>query len=116
MTRLAPSSAIVVVLASLVILTAAAGPAPAAEPPVPRAATAVGMRHGGSVALSAAKVDTTYLLGGPDRVDGRFEDAGGAPSWQGWTHRDETYDPEAHWQVSDHQPLAGPYSMWCGTI
>ena len=118
MARLAPSPAMVVVLllASLVILNAAPDTAPAAEPPVPLDAGASGMRHGGSSALAAARVDTSYLLGGPDRLDGRFEDAHGAPTWHGWTHRDETYDPEAHWQVSDHQPLAGPYSMWCGTI
>jgi len=72
--------------------------------------------HGGLGGAAKSEVDTVYILGGPGRWDGKFEDASGQPDWHGWTHRDETFDPTSYWQVSDHLPLAGPYSMWCGTI
>jgi len=63
-----------------------------------------------------AVTDTTLVLGGPDRWDGRFEDAQGQPCWHGWTHADLYGEPgEAHWHVSDHQPIAGQSSLWCGT-
>ena len=65
--------------------------------------------------------DTVCLLGGPDRLDGRFEDHNGVPDWQGWTSRDFTYVPETRWQISDFNAAglnghpAGNLAMWCGT-
>jgi FlgD Ig-like domain len=52
--------------------------------------------------LNKAAVDTFYLLGGPDRLDGKFEDEVGAPNWHGWTHRDLTVSKENHWHVSTY--------------
>ncbi len=63
----------------------------------------------------AAPADTTMVLGGPHRWNGRFENAAGLPHWHGWTHVDlYDPDPQSFWQVSDHLPIAGQYSVWCG--
>jgi hypothetical protein len=63
-----------------------------------------------------ASTDTTLVLGGPDRWDGSFEDATGAPAWHGWTHADlYNPSPQSFWEASDHLPLMGGYSAWCGT-
>ncbi|MBD3219821.1 hypothetical protein GF314_01140, partial [bacterium] len=60
--------------------------------------------------------DTTYVLGGPDRWDGRFEDADGQPAWHGWQHADLYHsDHQNHWTVSDLRPIHGERSLWCGT-
>jgi hypothetical protein len=60
--------------------------------------------------------DTTLVLGGPDRWDGRFETPDGQPAWHGWTHADLYGEAEGEfWHVSDHLPLVGEYSAWCGT-
>lgn len=69
-----------------------------------------------SVSAEQALSDTTMVLGGPDSWDGRFETPDGEPSWHGWTHAD-LYEAnnEVHWHVSDHRPIAGQYSLWCGT-
>jgi len=61
-----------------------------------------------------AGADSVYLLGGPGRYDGRFEDASGQPNWQGWTHEDLTVQ-DCRWQVSTFQAINGQYSAWCGT-
>ncbi len=69
----------------------------------------------GATALTSPP-DTTYVLGGPDRWDGRFEDAAGQPQWHGWNHADMYALPTApRWQVSDLLPIAGERSLWCGT-
>lgn len=71
----------------------------------------------GAIAVAAqnALPDTTYVLGGPDCWDGRFENAAGESDWHGWTHADlYVPDSEPFWHVSDHLPIAGQYSMWCG--
>jgi len=69
-----------------------------------------------SASAEPALSDTTMVLGGPDSWAGRFETAAGEPSWHGWTHADLYEDSaEVHWHVSDHLPLAGQYSFWCGT-
>ncbi|MCK9997463.1 MAG: T9SS type A sorting domain-containing protein [Candidatus Krumholzibacteria bacterium] len=63
-----------------------------------------------------ASTDTTLVLGGPDRWDGSFEDATGSPAWHGWTHADLYHpNPQSFWEASDHLPLMGGYSAWCGT-
>jgi hypothetical protein len=68
------------------------------------------------LAQPISTADTTLVLGGPDRWDGRFETAAGEPAWHGWTHAD-LYGPiqASRWHVSGHQPLSGDFSMWCGT-
>ncbi len=74
--------------------------------------------HRGLVGAARAARDTTYLLGGPDRWDGKFETADGDSAWHGWVH-DAQLDPppEARWNVSDFNvpPGGGQYAMWCGT-
>ncbi len=69
----------------------------------------------GLPAESRAARDTVYLLGGPDRWDGRFEDPDGQPNWHGWTSEDWTVNSDEFWHVSPFQAVSGQYSMWCGT-
>jgi len=69
---------------------------------------------GAVVGSEKADPDTLFLLGGPDRLDGRFEDASGLPAWHGWTHEDATALP-CMWQVSGFQAISGALSAWCGT-
>jgi hypothetical protein len=88
-----------------------------ADNPRPHFSDGVGdLHHGGAVGGKASR-DTTYLLGGPGRIDGSFEDENGNPSWNGWTHSDGTFNPIPRWQVSDfHVPAGGgALAMWCGT-
>ncbi len=74
------------------------------------------IHHGGAVGGKASR-DTTYLLGGPDRLDGSFEDEHGVPTWHGWTHSDGTFEAVERWNVSDfHVPEGGgELAMWLGT-
>jgi hypothetical protein len=60
------------------------------------------MHVGGLVGAMAAARDTTYLLGGPGRLDGRFETIGGQPAWQGWTHADANDSVGDFTQLWDH--------------
>jgi hypothetical protein len=66
--------------------------------------------------LNKADGDTIYLIGGPDRYDGRFEDAYGDPDWHGWVSEDFTTDPVTPWHVSDERVLVGSYSLVCGQL
>lgn len=86
-----------------------------AVPSQPILTTGEGPLHGVPQDMAKAEGDTLYLLGGPDRWDGRFEDAEGNADWHGWTSVDLTYDSVHHWSVSDHLPVNGDLSMWCGT-
>ncbi len=74
-----------------------------------------GMVYGGT-AMAKASRDTTFLLGGPNRFDGRFQDQFGNPSWQGWTHIDNTFSGIQRWNVSNfHVPAGGgTLAIWCG--
>ena len=58
--------------------------------------------------------DTTYLLGGPGRLDGEFEDASGNPDWHGWTHVDRTDVGVQRWHISDFHSPTGTPAIWCG--
>ena len=75
--------------------------------------TACSVLVASAFASGVATRDTTYLLGGPDRWDGRFETPDGQPAWHGWTSA-EGYGP--HWQVSSYNVPSGGgnYAMWCG--
>lgn len=70
------------------------------------------------VAARDAAPDSTYLLGGPDRWDGRFETSDGEASWHGWTfdHLIDPYPDAGYWHISDFNVPAGggQYAMWCG--
>lgn len=67
------------------------------------------------VGYDKADADTVYLLGGPGRWDGRFENSLGQESWQGWTSEDFTYDEIMAWNISTERVLNGARSMVCGT-
>jgi len=103
------------VLALVLGSLATAAPAAAGRLRV-HAGPAPDVLHGGLAGLAKSEVDTVYILGGPDRQDGRFETAQGAPDWHGWTHRDMTLVEETFWSASDVAPLAGQYSFWCGAF
>jgi len=74
-----------------------------------------GTQHGQAIGTAKADVDTTYVLGGPDSIEGKFEDEFGNPQWNGWTSVDLTFSPDTFWNVSDFNVVNGNYSMWCGT-
>jgi len=67
--------------------------------------------------LAKADVDTVFLIGGPDRLDGGFEDAAGNPSFFEWTSVDLTASGEDNaWHVADEPAdlvIDGVYSMVC---
>ncbi len=66
------------------------------------------------VGLAKADVDTIYLLGGPDRQDGRFETSSGAPDWHGWISEDFTNDGIPAWHISTDWVISGSRTMVCG--
>ncbi len=100
-------------IVALVLILAAAALAADRRPPRPRPDALT--IHGAVVGTARTEADTVYIIGGPGRVDGRFEDAAGNPAWNGWTHRDLTLDPSAYWHVSEFMAPSGQYAMWCGT-
>jgi len=85
------------------------------DPPIRTRADLGDIRHGGVVGTARAEGDTLDLLGGPARLDGRFEDAGGQPAWHGWTHED-VWEQPSYWHVSAFMAPHGQYAMWCGTV
>ncbi len=66
--------------------------------------------------MTKADVDTIYLMGGPERQDGKFETASGLPDWQGWTTTDFTFDGIWAWNIDDERVLEGSRSMVCGAV
>lgn len=69
---------------------------------------------------SAAKADTFTVYGGPGVLEGKFQDAAGAPDEQGWYGVDLTAQSTVLWQVTgflagDMKP-AEPTNQawWCG--
>ena len=90
---------------------------------LPRMTKGNSMIHGGSVDFNKAGGDTINLMAatndptnGPGEpfFDGDFEDAGGNPSWNGWTSYDITEPTVTHWNISDYnQPVAGNLAAWC---
>ncbi len=78
---------------------------------------------GGPVSSGKAAVDSVYIMGGPNRLDGKFESSTKAlvPDDQGWTGNDDT-NMTATWHISDYNcanldPLgAANLAMWCGEV
>jgi len=71
--------------------------------------------HGGVVNAAKADGDTVYVLGGPDSLEGKFEDSLGNPNWNGWTHYDNTFSEDEYWHVATEFAVNGVYSAWCGS-
>jgi len=83
-----------------------------------------GLHYGGIAATASAVRDTLYLLGGPDRSDGKFQDPAQptVPDPQGWAGWADWQDPsESYWHVDtfNAEPLDTNFdpnhAMWCGT-
>lgn len=88
-------------LAALLLTSAAlARPLPKESLPTPADGPTPWLRM--ETVPNKAAVDTLYLLGGPDRLDGSFENAAGEPDWHGWTHSDGTVPEVNHWHVSQY--------------
>ena len=93
---------------------------------VPRYSLGGEVIHGGSVIHAKAGADTINLMSthndpsnGPGEpvYYGDFEDAGGNPAWNGWTHYDITQTYETNWNVSNYnQPDPANHAAWCGDI
>ncbi len=65
--------------------------------------------------------DTTFLLGGPGALSGKFETADGQPDWQGWTSVDLTQDDTVHWSASTFNAanldtITDNHAWWCGDL
>jgi len=73
-----------------------------------------------SSGLRSVSTDTIYLLGGPERWDGRFENAEGLPDWHGWTGVDPYVQAGSHWHIDTYhcaslEPVTpGNHAWWCG--
>ena len=74
--------------------------------------------HHISSASATAKTDTIYLMGGPDRGDGKFQDDNNSeiPDWEGWTSIDLTAGVVSHWNIDSFNSPTGSNAMWCGEI
>jgi hypothetical protein len=78
--------------------------------------------YGGVIAPAKAKADTIYLLGGPERGDGNFQDEiwPSFPRDEGFETIDMTEKTEAIWHISTYNAaLLDPgtpsnHAMWCG--
>ncbi len=76
---------------------------------------------GGPISSGKAAADTVYIMGGPARLDGKFQTALGVADDQGWTGKDYT-NMTAIWHISDYNcanldPLgAANLAMWCGEV
>ncbi len=72
--------------------------------------------------LTSAKADTVYLIGGPDRNDGKFQDdlSGSIPDLEGWEGFDLNHKEDSQWHVDTfHAELLDTnftpnHAMWCG--
>jgi len=73
---------------------------------------------GAPIAAAAKAVGDTLVLLGPHgsgaQAIGTFENAVGAPDWNGWSSIDDTTEPDPLWHVSTFQAVDGAYSAWCG--
>jgi hypothetical protein len=102
-------------IASLSLALGIAVNAKASDPIFQRTDGSHGLLYSGTLAAKAAR-DTTFLLGGPDALTGKFQDQYGLANWQGWTHYDQTYSGDLRWNVDTFNvpPDWGTYAMWCG--
>lgn len=92
-------------------------PVLAAARPAPRPAPQEAVIHGGVVDAAKAAVDTVLILGPQGSgaaYFGTFQDFGGSPAWNGWTHQDLSVAPSNAWHADTYHAVSGAYSAWCG--
>jgi hypothetical protein len=78
--------------------------------------------HGQPVGLAKAKADTVYLMGGRDRLDGKFQDDvwDAFPDPEGWYGVDLTQRTDPIWHISTFnaalldEGTPSNHAMWCG--
>ncbi|MBK7701707.1 MAG: hypothetical protein IPI34_01850 [bacterium] len=65
---------------------------------------------------STAKQDTVYLIGGPARNDGKFQNNvnPNLPDAEGWTGVDLTAPAVSRWNVSTYNSPTGTPAIWAG--
>ncbi|MCP4574162.1 MAG: hypothetical protein GY838_17510, partial [bacterium] len=78
-----------------------------------------GVVRGGSMDMAKALGDSFVLIGPPElfpTVIGTFQDAGGAPAWNGWTTLDWTIPDtlDTTWHAATYYAINGVYSAYCG--
>ncbi len=79
-----------------------------------------GVSVGLPITTTKAAVDTVYLMGGPDRADGKFQTGGGEPDLQGWTGIDLTARTTIIWHCDTYNAAnldpgtPGNHAWWCG--
>lgn len=74
------------------------------------------------VPMNSAKADTLYLIGGPDRNDGKFQDdlSGAIPDMEGWTSIDLNHKDDSQWHIDTFNAelldtnFTPNHAMWCG--
>jgi len=109
---------------SLVVLASVAAAAPASRDwsgYQPADAKYSQILTGNSVSNTKAAVDTVYLMGGPGRQDGKFQDnTGTLPDAESWTGEDLTIKTVIRWNVStylgDVLGGAGNHVIYCGEL
>jgi hypothetical protein len=111
-----------VVFASLALVLVFAMSAVAAD--LPHFKKGTGVDHGAPIGSLKAERDTVYICGAwgsGAAYNGQFEDINGLASWNGWTHRDNTYKTASFWNVSNYNadtlgstPFVGNLAAWCG--
>lgn len=75
------------------------------------------MLYGAPINAAKDVGDTTYIIGGPGAVNGKFEDNLGSPNWNGWTSADITLGG-GKWHIDTYNvPTGGgTKAMWCGQL
>ena len=76
------------------------------------------------VPVNSAKADTFYIIGGPDRQDGRFQDdiSGAIPDLEGWTSLDMNHKEDSQWHIDTFNAelldtnFTPNHAMWCGEV
>ncbi|MDO9170867.1 MAG: hypothetical protein Q7W29_03450, partial [bacterium] len=65
---------------------------------------------------STAKQDTVYLIGGPGRNDGKFQNNvnPNLPDAEGWMGMDLTAPAYSRWNVNTYQSPTGTNAVWAG--
>ncbi len=109
------SSVLWLILMSIAMEASGGQPGSAVHRPMDASATSAVLT---ATAPSTTRSDTIYLMGGPDRDDGKFQVVGrpSVPDWQGWTSVDLTARTDEIWHISTFNSPNGSAAMWCGEV